>query len=76
MENHTMGMEIWKDRGHPLPPGTSTAPIEEAIPRDGEPTFAEELADEGARGRLMPEAAEGLASFTEKREPSWYPKGT
>lgn len=47
--------------------------IEESLLRDGEPGFADELAREGASRRLMPEAAEGLASFAEKRLPSWYP---
>jgi methylglutaconyl-CoA hydratase len=48
--------------------------VEESLLRDGDPAFSEHLAQEGAHGRLMPEAAEGLASFTEKRPPNWYPK--
>ncbi|HUK08586.1 MAG TPA: enoyl-CoA hydratase-related protein [Stellaceae bacterium] len=48
--------------------------IEESLLRDGAAAFSERLAQEGARGRLMPEAAEGLASFAEKRPPNWYPK--
>ena len=35
---------------------------------------ADRLAREGAEWRRSPEAAEGLASFFEKRKPSWYPK--
>lgn len=35
--------------------------------------LAHDLADEHARKRLTDEAGEGLASFVEKREPSWYP---
>ena len=47
--------------------------IEESILRDGDPAFAEAMAREGATRRHMPEAHEGLASFAEKRLPSWYP---
>jgi methylglutaconyl-CoA hydratase len=47
--------------------------IEEGLLNDGEPHFADALAQEGAARRLMPEAAEGLASFAEKRLPAWYP---
>ena len=32
-----------------------------------------DLIDEHARTRQQPEAAEGLASFREKRKPAWYP---
>ena len=32
-----------------------------------------DLIDEHARARQQPEATEGLASFREKRKPSWYP---
>ena len=32
-----------------------------------------DLIDEHARTRQLPEATEGLASFREKRKPSWYP---
>jgi methylglutaconyl-CoA hydratase len=48
--------------------------IEESLIRDGDAAFSDHLAQEGARGRLMPEAAEGLASFAQKRLPNWYPK--
>lgn len=34
--------------------------------------LAERLVDVGAAHRASPEAAEGLASFLEKRNPSWY----
>lgn len=47
--------------------------IEESILHDGNPAFAEAMAREGAARRHMPEAHEGLASFAEKRLPSWYP---
>jgi methylglutaconyl-CoA hydratase len=53
---------------------TTKALIEETLLRDGDPEFADELAHEAATRRHLPEAAEGLASFTEKRLPSWYPK--
>ena len=52
---------------------TTKALIEESVLHDGEPHFADALAQEGASRRLMPEAAEGLASFVEKRLPRWYP---
>ena len=35
---------------------------------------AERLAQEAAERRRSPEAAEGLASFFEKRKPRWYPR--
>ena len=47
--------------------------IEESLLGDGEPGFGEAMAREGAERRHMPEAHEGLASFAEKRLPSWYP---
>jgi methylglutaconyl-CoA hydratase len=47
--------------------------IEEAILRDGEASFADAMAREAAGRRHLPEAAEGIASFSEKRLPSWYP---
>jgi len=52
---------------------TTKVLIEESLLHDGEPHFSDALAQEGATRRLMPEAAEGLASFAEKRLPSWYP---
>src|SRR5260370_36641266 len=53
---------------------TTKALIEESLLHDGEPHFNDALAEESASRRLMPEAAEGLASFAEKRLPSWYPQ--
>jgi methylglutaconyl-CoA hydratase len=52
---------------------TTKALIEESLLHDGEPHFSDALAQEGASRRRMPEAAEGLASFAEKRLPNWYP---
>ena len=52
---------------------TTKALIEESLLHDGEPHFSDALAEEGASRRLLPEAAEGLASFAEKRLPNWYP---
>ncbi len=37
------------------------------------PGFRERIANEAAARRRLPEAAEGLASFAEKRRPKWYP---
>jgi methylglutaconyl-CoA hydratase len=55
---------------------TTKALIEESLLHDGEPHFSDALAQEGAARRLMPEAAEGLASFADKRLPAWYPAKT
>ena len=55
---------------------TAKALIEESLLNDGEPHFNDAIAQEAAERRLMPEAAEGLASFAEKRLPSWYPAKT
>lgn len=41
----------------------------------GDAMFAE-LVREHAATRQRPEAAEGLASFREKRNPGWYPAAT
>lgn len=38
----------------------------------GDPLFAD-LVREHAAARQLPEAAEGLASFVDKRRPAWYP---
>ena len=54
--------------------GETKALIEESILRDGEAGFAGELVREAAGRRHLPEAAEGIASFSEKRQPSWYPQ--
>lgn len=48
--------------------------IEKSILHDGEAGFADAMAREAAGRRQLAEAAEGLASFTEKRLPSWYPQ--
>ena len=48
--------------------------IEESILHDGERGFSDELIQEAASRRRLPEAAEGVASFSEKRPPSWYPQ--
>jgi methylglutaconyl-CoA hydratase len=37
------------------------------------PGFRERIANEAAARRRLPKAAEGLASFAEKRRPKWYP---
>ena len=37
--------------------------------------FHDRIVDEAASRRRSTEAAEGLASFKEKRPPRWYPKG-
>lgn len=47
--------------------------IEESLLHDGNLGFGEAMAREGAARRQLPEAHEGLASFAEKRLPSWYP---
>jgi methylglutaconyl-CoA hydratase len=41
-------------------------------PLDG--AFHNRIVDEAAARRRSPEAAEGLASFREKRKPAWYPE--
>jgi methylglutaconyl-CoA hydratase len=43
---------------------------------DTTPEFRETLAVEAAARRHSDEAREGLASFAEKRKPSWYPGGS
>jgi methylglutaconyl-CoA hydratase len=47
--------------------------IRECHDRDASPEFRARLAAEGAGRRRQAEAAEGLASFAEKRPPGWYP---
>ena len=47
--------------------------IEACGARHDDPAFLAELAREAATRRHLPEAAEGLASFREKRLPRWYP---
>ena len=36
--------------------------------------FHDRIVEEAAVRRRSPEAAEGLASFREKRKPAWYPE--
>lgn len=60
-------------RSAPEATSRTKALIEASIGSNGAAGFAEELAAEGARGRLMPEAVEGLASFAEKRAAKWCP---
>jgi methylglutaconyl-CoA hydratase len=38
------------------------------------PGFRERIVNEAAGRRRLPEAAEGLAAFAEKRRPGWYPE--
>lgn len=46
--------------------------IGEAVDTPDTAGFRERIAREGAARRRLPEAAEGLASFAEKRRPVWY----
>jgi methylglutaconyl-CoA hydratase len=47
--------------------------VAEAIETSDSRALRERIVSEGAARRRSPEAAEGLASFTEKRRPGWYP---
>lgn len=47
--------------------------VAEAVTAPDTPAYRERIAREGAARRHGPEAAEGLASFAEKRKPRWYP---
>jgi methylglutaconyl-CoA hydratase len=47
--------------------------IAEAAGTPDTPGFRGRIAEEAAARRRLPEAAEGLASFAEKRRPDWYP---
>ncbi len=38
------------------------------------PEFHDRIVDEAALRRRTPKAAEGFASFREKRRPRWYPE--
>ncbi len=49
--------------------------VAEAVETADSRAFAERIAGEGAARRHSPEAAEGLASFAEKRRPGWYSAG-
>jgi len=48
--------------------------IEEAVGTPFTAEFRDRLVEEAAARRRTPEAAEGLASFREKRKPRWYSK--
>lgn len=47
--------------------------VAEAVENPDTPSFRERIINEAAGRRRLPEAAEGTASFAEKRHPSWYP---
>jgi methylglutaconyl-CoA hydratase len=46
--------------------------VAEVVETPGTPAFGERIVNEAATRRGLPEAAEGLASFAEKRRPGWY----
>jgi methylglutaconyl-CoA hydratase len=48
--------------------------IAEAIETPFEDAFHDRIVEEAASRRRSQEAAEGLASFREKRKPRWYPE--
>lgn len=48
--------------------------IEESVETPSTAAFHERIVAEAAARRHAPEAAEGLASFREKRNPRWYPE--
>ena len=48
--------------------------IAEAAETPFTPQFHDRIVDEAALRRRSPEAAEGLASYREKRRPRWYPE--
>ena len=47
--------------------------VAEAVDNPDSPGFRERIINEAAGRRRLPEAAEGTASFAEKRRPNWYP---
>ncbi len=47
--------------------------VAEAVGTADRPALDERIIAEGASRRRSPEAAEGLASFAEKRRPAWHP---
>jgi methylglutaconyl-CoA hydratase len=49
--------------------------VAEAVETPDSRAFRERIVNEAAARRCSPEAAEGLASFAEKRRPAWYPAG-
>ncbi len=48
--------------------------IAESVETADSRAFSERIISEAAARRCSPEAAEGLASFAEKRQPAWYPR--
>jgi methylglutaconyl-CoA hydratase len=48
--------------------------IGEAVEAPDTPAFRHRIVEEAAARRRLPEAAEGLLSFAEKRKPNWYPE--
>ena len=49
--------------------------IEELVETPFTGALHDRIVEEAAARRRTPEAAEGLASFREKRKPRWYPEG-
>ncbi|HJU16197.1 MAG TPA: enoyl-CoA hydratase-related protein [Stellaceae bacterium] len=47
--------------------------VADAVDAPDTPAFRERIIEEAASRRRLPEAAEGLLSFAEKRKPNWYP---
>jgi methylglutaconyl-CoA hydratase len=47
--------------------------VAEAVETPDRPAFRDRIVAEAASRRRLPEAAEGLLSFAEKRAPGWYP---
>lgn len=62
-----------------MSPPSALAVTKGRILRSGAATIGDELAEELARehaaARMSRQAADGLASFAEKRPPAWHPKG-
>ena len=50
--------------------------VAEAVDNPDTPAFRERIVNEAAGRRRLPEAAEGTASFAEKRRPAWHPDPT
>lgn len=48
--------------------------VAEAVETPDKPGFRDRIVTEAASRRRLPEAAEGLLSFAEKRAPGWYPR--
>ncbi len=46
--------------------------VAEAVDNSDTPAFRERVVNEAAGRRRLPEAAEGTASFAEKRRPAWH----